>query len=111
MSQRTARTFFAMVVAILLVFMGDGLIILYANLSSFSKQIDYPISFQNASHIAAEHAPGATVVGTPTLINYAGTMAYEVTLDKGMIYVEANTGRVLGDTTRGPISCEQNGGG
>lgn len=111
MSQRTARTFFAMIIAIILVFVGDGLIILYANFSSFSKTIDYPISFENASAIASDHAPGATVIGSPTLINYAGTVAYEVTLDKGMVYVEATTGRVVGNMTRGPISCEQSGGG
>ncbi|NNJ10116.1 hypothetical protein EKD04_007235 [Chloroflexales bacterium ZM16-3] len=107
MSSRTTRLFFSTLAAIILVFVADGLIILYANLPSMTKQESYNISFQNATVIAQDNEPTATVIGAPTLITYAGTPAYEVMLDRGMIYVEANTGRVLANTARGPISCEQ----
>jgi hypothetical protein len=107
MSGRTARFFFGTLLAIILVFVADGLIILYANLPSITRQESYPISFQNATAIAQDHAPQATVLAPPTLISYAGTTAYEVLLDRGLIYIEAKTGRVLANTARGPISCQQ----
>jgi hypothetical protein len=106
MSSRTARTFLGMLVAIILVFVADGLIIAYANLPSIIRPASYPITFQHATVIAQDHAPDATVIGDPTLITYEGAAAYEVLLDRGMIYVEASTGRVMANTARGPLSCQ-----
>ncbi len=106
MRQRTTRTFLAMMIAITLVFVSDGISILYANISSVIQLKEYPISFKNATSIALSHEPDARALGQPVLVSYAGMMVYEVTLDTGRIYVDAETGRVIANTARGPISCE-----
>lgn len=46
-----------------------------------------------ASALAA--APGSRVTATPELVSYEGTPAYEVRLDRGLIYVDAQSGAVL----------------
>ena len=46
-----------------------------------------------ASALAA--APGSRVTAMPELVSYEGTPAYEVRLDRGLIYVDAQSGAVL----------------
>jgi uncharacterized membrane protein YkoI len=48
-----------------------------------------------AAEIAFQAAPGATILSMPTLLDYQGSTAYEVILNTGLIYVDANTGQVL----------------
>ncbi|KPL81195.1 PepSY domain-containing protein [Herpetosiphon geysericola] len=55
----------------------------------------YPISADQAGQLALAAAPGAGLLATPELVNYAGTAAYEVRLDRGLVYVDATTGAVL----------------
>jgi len=46
---------------------------------------------------------GATRTGDPTLVNFEGTVAYEVSYDYGNIYVDASTGELI---FNGTISLE-----
>ncbi len=50
---------------------------------------------RGAMSAAVLAAPGATVLRTPELVDFRGTVAYEVKLDVGLIYVDANSGAVL----------------
>ena len=59
----------------------------------------YPISPDQASQQASTVAPpGAQMLRAPELVDYNGTVAYEVPFDGGNVYVDANTGQVLGST-------------
>lgn len=53
-----------------------------------------------ATTIALNVLPGASVVRTPELVDFQGTVAYEVVLDQGTIYVDATTGHVLNNPMR-----------
>jgi uncharacterized membrane protein YkoI len=48
-----------------------------------------------AAEIARLVAPGSALGGSPELVNFQGTAAYEVTLSAGKVYVDARTGQVL----------------
>jgi uncharacterized membrane protein YkoI len=48
-----------------------------------------------AATIALNLAPGASLSRTPELVDFQGQVAYEVQLDRGLVYVDANTGQVL----------------
>jgi len=69
----------------------------------------YAISPDLAATIALNLAPGAALTRTPELVNFQGTVAYEVVLDRGTVYLDANSGRVLyngSQITRGRGSRE-----
>jgi uncharacterized membrane protein YkoI len=55
----------------------------------------YPISPDMAATIALNAVPGATLTRQPELVDFQGAVAYEVSLDRGMVYVDANSGQVL----------------
>lgn len=57
----------------------------------------YPISSQLAATIALNLAPGAQVLKSPELVNFQGVAAYEVSLDRGLVYVDASSGQVIYD--------------
>jgi len=67
------------------------------------------ISPQDAMLVAATLAPRAKILSRPELVNYEGTVAYEVTLDTGLVYVDANTGAVLYNGTTQPQKSVQRG--
>ncbi len=48
-----------------------------------------------AAQIALNVVPNGTVTRTPELVSYQGTTAYEVVLNQGTLYVDANTGKIL----------------
>ncbi|MEI7769618.1 MAG: hypothetical protein WCI67_06505 [Chloroflexales bacterium] len=98
MNSRTARMFSAMVVAIMLMFVGDMAWNLSGGTIGSVEPATYPISLHQASIIAQDTAPSATLVGTPEIASYHGAVAYVITLDTGRIYVEATTGRILVNT-------------
>ena len=56
---------------------------------------NYPVSADQAGQIALNAAPGASLLATPTLVNLNGTVAYQVRLNMGLVYVDANSGQVL----------------
>lgn len=55
---------------------------------------------EQAAAIASSFVPGARPAGTPELVSLEGTLAYEVRLDRGSVYLDANSGRLLQDGTR-----------
>jgi hypothetical protein len=59
------------------------------------------LTSEQASAIALEAMPGATLMLQPVLVRYAGQEAYQVTLDKGLVYVvyvDATSGSVIAET-------------
>ncbi len=69
----------------------------------------FAISGEQASSNALNLLTGAALLKAPELVSFQGTPAYEVTLDKGTVYIDANNGQVLySDTSAsGPITQEQ----
>jgi hypothetical protein len=61
----------------------------------------YPISADDAATIALNSVPGATLAQPPRLVQVNGTVAYEVALDRGAVYVDAGSGQVLYNTAAG----------
>lgn len=57
------------------------------------------ISPDTAATAALGIAPGAALTRTPEMVNFQGTVAYEVSLDRGTVYVDATSGQVLYDST------------
>jgi hypothetical protein len=56
----------------------------------------YPISPELAAYLALSVAePGAYLVSNPALVDFQGTVAYEVALNTGRVYVDANNGSIL----------------
>ena len=53
------------------------------------------LSAAQATALAKKDTPDAILQATPELINYNGTAAYEVLLDSGATYIDANLGAVL----------------
>jgi hypothetical protein len=66
-----------------------------------------PANHNNAPRLAADQAaritanivPNAKLVRTPELVDLQGTVAYEVVLAQGVVYIDANTGAVLFNST------------
>ena len=56
---------------------------------------DNYITPQGAMSAAILAVPGATILRTPELVNYQGIVAYEVSLDSGLVYINATNGAVL----------------
>jgi uncharacterized membrane protein YkoI len=68
----------------------------------------YAVSADQASQIALGVAvPGASLTKTPELVSYEGKPAYEVVLDKGTVYVDAQTGAVLVNGAAAPQLISQ----
>ncbi|AAZ19925.1 hypothetical protein Psyc_2078 [Psychrobacter arcticus 273-4] len=48
-----------------------------------------------ATALARQDAPNSVLQASPELINYNGTVAYEVLLNSGTTYIDANVGTIL----------------
>jgi len=59
------------------------------------QQPKYSFSPEQAVAIALAAVPGAVLTKPAELVSFQDTPSYEVTLDKGVVYVDANTGKVL----------------
>ena len=55
----------------------------------------YAFSLQQAVQIALQTAPGSVLLQPPELVDFQGIVAYEVVLDNGTVYIDANTGEIL----------------
>ena len=53
------------------------------------------LSADQAAQIALNAVPGATLTRTPELVGFQGTVAYEVLLNQGAVYVDANGGQII----------------
>lgn len=59
-----------------------------------ATSVAYPVSADQALAIA-QNAAGETASQPATLVNYSGTVAYEVVFAEGKVYIDANSGSVL----------------
>ena len=76
-----------------------------------NQQPKYNLSADQAAALALKAEKGAMLVKTPELISFKGTAAFEVTLDRGVVYIDANTGEVLYDSAVVIIVHDSGGGG
>ena len=60
-----------------------------------SETSGYAVSPKMAAAIAFAAAPGTTLSRAPELVDFQGIAAYEVRLNRGLVYVDAGTGKVL----------------
>ncbi len=51
-----------------------------------------------AAQIAMNAAPGTQLTKTPELVSFNGTVAYEVVLNQGTVYVDASSGKILSNS-------------
>lgn len=63
------------------------------------------LTAEQATALAKQNAPSAILQAAPELINYNGIVAYEVRLDSGNVYIDANLG-----TTLNPVATNNYGG-
>jgi uncharacterized membrane protein YkoI len=70
----------------------------------------YPVSADDAGAIALAAEPGTQLTAKPELVDFQGTVAYEVVLDAGKVYVDANTGQILYDGVAANKMAQQGGG-
>ncbi|HEU5102608.1 MAG TPA: PepSY domain-containing protein [Roseiflexaceae bacterium] len=64
----------------------------------------YAVSPESAIAIALGGAPGAALNRAPELVRFQGVAAYEVLLDRGAVYVDANSGQILYDGATGAVA-------
>jgi uncharacterized membrane protein YkoI len=60
-----------------------------------SPATTYPVSPDLAAALAVRLAPGSKLTSWPTLVDFQGTVAYEIVLDRGTVYIDATTGHLL----------------
>ncbi len=77
--------------------------------SAQAAQQQYRLSADDAAQLVLRAAPGTTLLGQPELVDFRGTAAYEVQLDAGTVYVDANSGEFL-YAQRGHRAPQSNGG-
>jgi len=53
------------------------------------------LTAMQATTLARQDAPNSVLQASPELINYNGTVAYEVLLNSGTTYIDANVGTIL----------------
>jgi hypothetical protein len=66
-----------------------------------SAQSGYSVSPDDAANIALSSVPGSTLLQQPRLVNFNGTVAYEVSLDRGYVYIDASSGQVVYNQANG----------
>ena len=60
-----------------------------------------------ATALAQQDAPNSVLQASPELVNYNGTVAYEVLLDSGATYIDASVGTVLNPVTTNDYRAER----
>jgi uncharacterized membrane protein YkoI len=65
----------------------------------------FVFSPEQAANIALQLAPGAALLSVPELVNFQGVMAYKVSLNTGIVYIDANSGQVLYNGTKALVSA------
>ena len=64
------------------------------------------LSAAQATALAKQESPNSILQATPELINYNGTAAYEVLLDSGTTYIDANLGAVLNPVSSSVVTSD-----
>jgi uncharacterized membrane protein YkoI len=68
---------------------------LLAEVPAGSVAPTFPISADTAVAIVLTTVRGGSLQKPPELVDYMGAAAYEVSLVQGLVYVDANTGKIL----------------
>jgi uncharacterized membrane protein YkoI len=68
------------------------------------------ITADRAALIALDAAVGTRLLHDPELVNFEGSTAYEVPLDQGMVYVDAQTGTILANQASTPAATTPTNG-
>jgi uncharacterized membrane protein YkoI len=72
----------------------------------------YPVSADTAVAIVLTTVRGGELQRPPELVDYMGAAAYEVSLVQGLVYVDANTGKILANgAIPQVVVVEDNSGG
>jgi uncharacterized membrane protein YkoI len=72
----------------------------------------YPVSADTAVAIVLTTVRGGELQQPPELVDYMGAAAYEVSLVQGLVYVDANTGKILANgAIPQVVVVEDNSGG
>jgi hypothetical protein len=71
---------------------------------SSGGQTGYAITSDDAANIALSSVPGSSLMQQPRLVNFNGTVAYEVQLNLGYVYVDAQSGQVIYNQANGTQS-------
>jgi hypothetical protein len=79
------------------------------------------LSPEQVTNIALQIAPGAVPSSPPEMVNFQGTLAYKITLNTGIVYIDPNSGVVLyngvisqpdpGSTNNSETLADRYGGG
>ena len=69
-----------------------------------AETVVYPVSPELAVGLALNLAPGSELRKWPELVDFQGTVAYEVLLDHGAVYISATDAILLHDGTTGGSS-------
>ena len=64
------------------------------------------LSAAQATELAKQESPNSILQATPELINYNGTAAYEMLLDSGITYIDANLGAVLNPVSSSVVTSD-----
>ena len=80
-------------------------------IASASQPAKYKVSAEQATSIALAAEKGAVLTKPAELVSYLGAAAYEITLDRGVVYVDANSGEVLYDSAVVIVVRDSGGGG
>lgn len=75
-----------------------------------SSTTTYPVSPDLAAGLALRLAPGSKLTSWPTLVDFQGTVAYEIVLDRGTVYIDATTGRLLYNGAGQTLNASLSGG-
>jgi hypothetical protein len=70
----------------------------------------YPVTPELAAQIALNIMPVASLIQTPELVSYERVVAYEVLLDRGPVYVDASTGKMLNSVEVAAVAPATSGG-
>jgi uncharacterized membrane protein YkoI len=68
------------------------------------------LSPEQAANIALGLVPGATVTRAAELVSFQGRVAYEVVLDRGIVYLDSVTGEVFYNGASGQVADNNAGG-
>jgi len=83
-----------------------------APIATATATATYAVSAEQAATIALNTAPGAALASPAELVDFQGAVAYEVGLDAGKVYIDANSGQVLYSSVtaalpEGPVNQDQ----
>lgn len=84
-----------------------------ASASASSSDTPFAVSVEGAGQIALAVVPNTTITATPILVDFQGTVAYEVATNAGLLYIDATTGTILfngavpAPATQAPLPASQ----